>query len=101
MKLPARKNLRLPPVHPGKTLAGEIAARGLTVNALSLRLRLPPTRLNAIVRGQRGITAETALRLGRYFGTGSEIRMNLQTGYELALAEREFGAHINRKVEMA
>jgi addiction module HigA family antidote len=100
MKLPARKNLRLPPVHPGKRLAKELAARGLSVNALALRLRVPATRINAIVRGQRGITAETALRLGRYFGTGSEFWMNLQMGYELALAQRELGAQINREVEV-
>jgi addiction module HigA family antidote len=101
MKLPARKGLRLPPVHPGKTLSEEIAARGLSVHALALKVRLPPTRLNAIVRGQRGITAETALRLGRYFGTGAELWMNLQSGYELALAQRDLGAQIDREVEAA
>jgi addiction module HigA family antidote len=100
MKPPARK-ITLSPVHPGKTLAKEIAARGLSVHALALKVRLPPTRLNAIVRGQRGITAETALRLGRYFGTGAELWMNLQSGYELALAERKFGARIGREVEIA
>lgn len=92
---------RLPPVHPGKTLAGELAARGLTANALALKLRVPANRLTDIVNGKRGISAETALRLGRYFGTGPAFWINLQANYELALAERDLGAQIEAEVETA
>jgi addiction module HigA family antidote len=57
--------LALPPVHPGRTLAAELAARGLTAGALALKLRVPANRLSDIVRGHRAISPETALRLGR------------------------------------
>ncbi|HYM03147.1 MAG TPA: HigA family addiction module antitoxin [Stellaceae bacterium] len=57
------------PVPPGETLAEEMAARGLSANALALKLRVPANRLTGILRGRRAISAETALRLGRYFGT--------------------------------
>jgi addiction module HigA family antidote len=89
------------PVHPGKTLASELAARKLTANALALRLRVPATRLSEILHGQRAISAETALRLGRYFGTGGTFWINLQAQYDLALVERERGAQITREVEAA
>ena len=91
----------LPPVHPGRTLASELAARDMTANALALKLRVAPNRLSEIVRGQRAITAETALRLGRYFGTGAAFWVNLQARYDLALAEREFGAQIAKEVDEA
>jgi addiction module HigA family antidote len=91
----------IPPVHPGETLAEEIAARGLTANALALSLRVPANRLAAIIKGQRGISAETALRLGRYFGTGAAFWVNLQAQYDLAVAERDLGARIVREVEAA
>jgi addiction module HigA family antidote len=91
----------LAPVHPGRTLAAELAARGLAANALALKLRVPANRLTDIVRGQRSITAETALRLGRFFGTGGAFWINLQAQYDLALAEREFGAQIAREIEAA
>ncbi len=91
----------LPPVHPGQTLADEIAARGLTANALALKLRVPANRLTDIVRGRRSISAETALRLGRYFGTSAQFWMNLQANYDLAVAREAFGAAIEREVEAA
>jgi addiction module HigA family antidote len=91
----------LPPVHPGRTLAAELVARQLTANALALKLRVPANRLSDIVRGHRAISAETALRLGRYFGTGAEFWMNLQANYDLALARQELGATIDREVETA
>ena len=91
----------LPPVHPGETLAEEMAARGLSANALALKLRVPANRVTEIVNGERGVSAETALRLGRYFGTGARFWVNLQARYELALAERELGARIEREVEAA
>lgn len=89
------------PVHPGRTLAAELSARGLTANALALKLRVPSNRLSDIVRGNRAISPETALRLGRYFGTGAQFWMNLQVNYDLALAERELGDTIAQEVEIA
>ena len=91
----------LPPTHPGRTLAAELAARGLTANALALKLRVPANRLSDIVRGHRAISPETALRLGRYFGNGAQFWMNLQANYDLAVARREFGTIIEREIEVA
>jgi len=68
---PFPEGVSLPPVHPGRTLAAELGARGLTAGALALKLRVHPNRLSEIVREHRGISPETALRLGRYFGTGA------------------------------
>lgn len=91
----------LPPVHPGLTLADELAARGMTAHALALKLQVPANRISAIVAGTRGISAETALRLGRYFGTGAAFWMNLQSHYDLAVAEKELGDRIASEVEKA
>jgi addiction module HigA family antidote len=88
----------LPPVHPGRVLADELKARGLSSTELALALRVPTNRITDIVRGQRSLSVETALRLGRYFGTGPRIWANLQTQYDLAMAERELGAQIDREV---
>jgi antitoxin HigA-1 len=91
----------LPPVHPGSVLADELRARGLTANSLALALRVPANRISDIVRGQRSITAETALRLGRYLGTGAQLWVNLQAQHDLALAQQEFGARIAKEVNAA
>jgi antitoxin HigA-1 len=91
----------LPPVHPGQTLAAELAARGLSAHALALKIRVPANRLSDIVRGRRAISAETALRLGRYFGTGAEFWMSLQGNYDLAVARQELGSVIEKEVEVA
>ena len=65
----------VPPVHPGRTLSGELRARGLTANALALKLRVPANRLSGIIGGQRAISPEMALRLGRYFMTkGNRVK---------------------------
>ena len=93
--------IALPPVHPGRTLADELATRNISASALALKLRVPANRLSDIVRGQRAISAETALRLGHYFGTGGEFWINLQANYDLALARQQFGATIEREVETA
>jgi len=69
---------RRPPVHPGRILAAEIAELGLSANAMALALRIPANRLTEIINGKRGISADTAMRLARYFGTSAEIWMNLQ-----------------------
>jgi addiction module HigA family antidote len=92
---------RLAAVHPGRTLAAELAARNLTAHALSLKLRVPANRISEIVAGKRSISAETALRLGRYFGTGAAFWANLQSQYDLATAENELGARIASEVERA
>jgi addiction module HigA family antidote len=91
----------LAPVHPGRILAREIAARGLTANALALKLRVPANRITGIIAGNRAISAETALRLGRYFRTGPELWMRLQADYDLAKAQQELGDKINAEVEEA
>jgi len=92
---------RLKPVHPGEVLALEMESRGLSSLALSLKLRVPANRISEIVKGRRGVTPETALRLGRYFGTGAELWTRLQADYDLAIVERELGAVIRREVEAA
>jgi addiction module HigA family antidote len=91
----------LPPSHPGETLADELDARGLTANALALKLRVPANRITDIVRGRRALTAETALRLGRYFGTGAKFWVDLQAAYDLAVAERDFGAVVEKEIDPA
>lgn len=87
------------PVHPGRVLKRELAARGLSANRLAISLRLPSGRITDIVNGKRGISPETALRLGRYFGNSARFWLNLQTAYELALAEREIGARVASEVK--
>lgn len=93
--------ISLPPSHPGDTLADELSARGLTANALALKLRVPANRISDIVRGRRALTAETALRLGRYFGTGAKFWVDLQAGYDLAVAERDLGAIVEKEIDPA
>ena len=92
---------RLPPVHPGGTLADELTARGLTAHALALKLRVPANRISEIIAEKRGISPETALRLGHYFGTGAAFWANLQTNYDLASTEKELGDRIAAEVERA
>jgi len=90
---------RLPPVHPGEVLRHEfLEPLGLTAHALSLALRVPSNRITSILAGQRSVTAETALRLARHFGTSAGFWVNLQKAYELELAERETGARIRTEV---
>ena len=91
----------LPPVHPGGTLQDELLARGLSAHALALKLRVPANRISEIIAGKRGISPETALRLGRYFGTGAAFWINLQSHYDLAMAQRELGERIAAEVEHA
>jgi addiction module HigA family antidote len=88
-------------VHPGRLLRREIEARGLSANALALALRTPSGRITDILNGKRGISPETAMRLGRYFGNSARFWLNLQTAYELALAERELSEKIAAEVSPA
>ncbi|OGI49020.1 MAG: addiction module antidote protein, HigA family [Candidatus Muproteobacteria bacterium RBG_16_65_34] len=89
------------PIHPGRILMRELKARELSANRLALALRVPSGRITAILNGQRGITADTALRLARFFATSAQFWMNLQTRYDLAVAEREQGAEIASQVPRA
>ena len=89
----------IPPVHPGEILKAEfLEPVGLSVNALSRAIGVPRTRLNDIVLGRRGITADTALRLARYFGVSAQLWMNLQSHYELEIAEETSGARLAREI---
>ena len=89
------------PIHPGRILRREIAARDLSANALSRALRVPSGRIVDILNGKRSISAETALRLGRYFGNDALFWINLQAQYDLAVAGRDVGRRIAREVEEA
>ena len=85
--------------HPGEILREEfLAPLGMSANALSRELRVPPNRITAIVNGTRSVTADTALRLARYFGTTPEFWINLQAGHDLSLARAESGREIERTV---
>ncbi len=89
------------PVHPGRILKRELAARSLSANRLALALRVPSGRITSILHGKRAITPETALRLARYFGNSPQFWMNLQMSYDLALAEQVVGERIKAEVESA
>ena len=78
-------------IHPGEHLADELKALGMSANELAKGLGVPTNRLTQIMQGKRGITGDTALRLGRWFGTGPDIWINLQKNYELRLAALEIG----------
>jgi len=89
------------PIHPGRILKREMAARGISANKLAIALRVPSGRITQITNGKRGISAETAIRLSRYFGNSARFWMNLQAGYALAKTELEIGQKINAEVEEA
>ena len=89
------------PIHPGRILKREMAARNLSANKLALSLRVPSGRVTQIINEKRGISAETALRLSRYFGNSAHFWMNLQSRYELAKAESEIGLKVIAEVEEA
>jgi antitoxin HigA-1 len=85
--------------HPGEVLREEfLKPLGISVHALALALRVPATRVGAIVKGERAVTADTALRLGRFFGTSAEFWMNLQAMHDLTKARMQSGGAIQRDV---
>ena len=91
---------KMPPVHPGEILLEEfMKPLGITQYRLARAMKVYPRRVNEIVHGQRAITADTALRLARYFGTTPELWMNLQSHFELERARDEFEARILAEVE--
>jgi addiction module HigA family antidote len=87
-----------PPIHPGEVLADELAELQMSAAQLSRELHVPTNRVTQILAGRRGITADTALRLGHWFGTGPELWLNLQKSYELRMAEQEAGAEIRNTI---
>jgi antitoxin HigA-1 len=89
----------LPLITPGEFLVEEfLEPLGLSANALATALDVPANRIQAIIKGQRGITADTALRLSQYFGTSAEFWMNLQQAYELDTARREKWSEIRQRI---
>jgi addiction module HigA family antidote len=89
------------PIHPGRILRRELTARGMSANRLALALRVPSGRITSILNGKRAISADTALRLARHFGTSAQFWLNLQTRYDLTVAERDHGARIAAEVDRA
>jgi antitoxin HigA-1 len=82
------------PIHPGEHLAEELRQLGISAAELARQVDVPVNRITGIINGQRGITADTALRLGHWFDTSPQFWMNLQQQYELRLAEEEVGAQV-------
>lgn len=82
------------PIHPGEILADELQERGISANKIALALNIPPNRISAILKKQRGITADTALRLSKFFGVSAEFWMGLQEQYELDLAKNTLAKEI-------
>jgi antitoxin HigA-1 len=90
--------MKIVPIHPGEVLAKDfMMPLALTANALALAIRVSTNRITDIVRGKRGICAETALRLARYFGTTPELWVNLQARYDVERAQDNIGARVERE----
>jgi antitoxin HigA-1 len=94
----AQAATKLAPIHPGEILKTVLDDAGLNAHQTSLSLRIPANRLTAILGGKRSITADTAMRLARFFGTSAEMWMNLQARYDLHVAEDELWARITSEV---
>ncbi|HEX7907760.1 MAG TPA: HigA family addiction module antitoxin [Paraburkholderia sp.] len=90
----------IPEIHPGEVLRSEfLEPLGMSVNALALALRVPAPRINDVVRGKRAISADTALRLARYFGASAQFWLNLQIAFDLRVATAAAGEQIEREIE--
>ncbi len=96
--MPHSKRRKLPPIHPGEALQEILKVGGQSANALALALRIPANRITQILKGDRSITADTAMRLARYFSTSAEMWINLQAKYDLDLAEDALRERIEREV---
>jgi antitoxin HigA-1 len=90
-----------PAVHPGRFLKRELNALGLSANRLALDIGVPSGRITDILNARRSVTADTAVRLGRYFGNSAQFWLDLQSQYDIAVVERESGAKIARRVRPA
>lgn len=98
--MPTKKRKIMAPIHPGVTLGEDfLQPLGISAHRLALELRVPATRKNDIVRGHRAITADTSLRLARYFGTSPQFWMNLQVNYDLEMAEDLIGSKISQAIQ--
>ncbi len=90
---------RMPPIHPGEILRDELTELNMSANAFAKGLDVPANRITAILNGQRAVTADTALRLARFFGTTARFWLNLQQAYDLKIAESTVGKKIERTVK--
>jgi antitoxin HigA-1 len=90
-----------PAVHPGRLLRRELTERNLSANRLAIDLGVPSGRVTDILNGRRSITADTALRLARYFGNSAQFWLDLQSQHDIAIVERERGAEIKKRVHPA
>ena len=84
------------PIHPCEILSDELAELSLTASALARQIKVPPNRISQIIQGKRAITGDTALRLGHWFGTNPQFWLNLQSQYDLRLAEAEAGKEVRK-----
>ena len=85
-----------PAIHPGEILSDELNELGVTPTELSRQINVPPNRVTQIIHGRRGITGDTALRLGHWFGTSAQFWLNLQSAYDIRVAEERAGQEIKR-----
>lgn len=85
-----------PAIHPGEILADELAEIAVTPSELARQLRVPANRITQILHGRRAITGDTALRLGHWFGTSAQFWLNLQSAYDIRIAEKAAGTEIRR-----
>ena len=83
-----------PPIHPGEILADELQEIGVTPTELARQIDVPANRITQIIHGRRGITGDTALRLGHWFGTSAQFWLNLQTAYDIRVAQEKAGREI-------
>jgi addiction module HigA family antidote len=86
------------PIHPGEILKDELAETGMTANAFAQALHVPANRITAIINGNRSITADTALRIAKFFGTTPEFWLNLQIAYDLKIARQAAGSKIDHNI---
>lgn len=93
------RNRKLAPIHPGEHLAEFLEELGLSQYALAKAITVPARRINEIVKGERAVSADTALRLGRFFGMQSGFWLNLQTRYDLEVAQAKLGRRLDRDVK--
>ncbi len=92
---------KLPPVHPGEVLLKDfMKPHGLTAYRVAKDIGVPALRIHQIVKGERGISADTALRLARYFGTSAEVWVRMQARYELEIAQTELESRISKEVKV-
>lgn len=91
----------MPAAHPGRLLKRELEARGLSANRLALDIGVPSGRVTDILNGRRSITADTAVRLGRYFGNSAQFWLDLQSQYDISAVEQARGGEIIRRVQVA